>query len=124
MVLTTSRPWRSGFAKVLIQKEFKRYGVDVRAIDHPTYSSFKNDQDPFALLLNGMMELLDQYERLEMALKPSDLLADDTSGYFVIHDTGDGYPPDPTDIVPRTSDMVWLLEILDRFGGELAHGKS
>jgi DNA invertase Pin-like site-specific DNA recombinase len=36
VVLTTSRLWRSDFAKVLIQREFKRYGVDVRAIDRPT----------------------------------------------------------------------------------------
>jgi DNA invertase Pin-like site-specific DNA recombinase len=69
VVLTTSRLWRSDFAKVLIQREFKRYGVDVRAIDRPTYSIFKNDKDPSAFLVNGMMELLDQYERLEIALK-------------------------------------------------------
>ena len=59
-----------------------------------------------------------------MDLKPSGILADDTSGSIVIHDEGDGYPPDPMDIIPRTSDMVWLLDLLDRFGGELAHGKS
>jgi DNA invertase Pin-like site-specific DNA recombinase len=69
VVLTTSRLWRSDFAKVLIQRESKRDGVDVRAIACSTYSIFKNDQDPSAFLVNGMMELLDQYERLEIALK-------------------------------------------------------
>jgi DNA invertase Pin-like site-specific DNA recombinase len=69
VVLTTSRLWRSDFAKVLIQRELKRHGVDVLAIDRPTYSIYKNDQDPSAFLVNGMMELLDQYERLEIALK-------------------------------------------------------
>jgi hypothetical protein len=59
-----------------------------------------------------------------MAFKPTGLLADENSGYIVIHDTGDGYPPDPMDIIPRTSDMVWLLDLLDRYGGELTHGKS
>jgi hypothetical protein len=59
-----------------------------------------------------------------MALKPSGLLTEDTSGTIVIHDAGEGYPPDPLDVAPRTSDMVWLLDLLDRFGGELVYIKS
>ena len=69
VVLTTSRLWRSDFVKVLIQREFKKYGVDIRAIDRPTYSIHNYDHDPSAFLVNGMMELLDQYERLEITLK-------------------------------------------------------
>ena len=69
VVLTTSRLWRSDFVKVLIQREFKKHGVDIRAIDRPTYSIYNHDHDPSAFLVNGMMELLDQYERLEITLK-------------------------------------------------------
>lgn len=69
VVLTTSRLWRSDFAKVLIQRELKRHGADVKAIDRPTYSIYNQDSDPSAFLINGMMELLDQYERLEVILK-------------------------------------------------------
>jgi DNA invertase Pin-like site-specific DNA recombinase len=68
VVLNTSRLWRSDLVKVLIQRELKKYQVDVKAIDQPTYSIYSQD-DPSQFLINGMMELLDQYQRLEIALK-------------------------------------------------------
>lgn len=68
IVLNTSRLWRSDLVKVLIQRELKKYHVDVKAIDQPTYSIYSSD-DPSQFLINGMMELLDQYQRLEIALK-------------------------------------------------------
>ena len=37
----------------------------MKAIDRPNYSIY--DNDPTSLLINGMMELLDMYERLEIA---------------------------------------------------------
>ena len=68
VVLNTSRLWRSDLVKVLLQRELKKNKVDVRAIDQPTYSIYSKD-DPSQYLINGMMELLDQYQRLEIALK-------------------------------------------------------
>lgn len=56
-------------AKALIQRELKRNRVDVRAIEQQTYSIYNNDPNDF--LVNGMLELLDQYQRLEIALKLS-----------------------------------------------------
>lgn len=53
--------------KVLIQRELKRHNVDVKAIEQPNYSIYVHDPNDF--LINGMMELLDQYQRLEIALK-------------------------------------------------------
>ncbi|CAM2813411.1 Resolvase [Paenibacillus sediminis] len=53
--------------KVLVHREFKKHGVDVRSIEQPTYSIHKKDPNDF--LINGLMELLDQYQRLEIALK-------------------------------------------------------
>ncbi|WP_131799018.1 recombinase family protein, partial [Bacillus mycoides] len=35
IVLNTSRLWRSDMAKVLIQRELKKYEVDVKAIEQP-----------------------------------------------------------------------------------------
>jgi site-specific DNA recombinase len=69
VVLNTSRLWRSDIVKVLIQRELKRNNVDVKAIEQPFYSI--NTSDPSDFLVNGMMELLDQYQRLEIALKLS-----------------------------------------------------
>lgn len=38
VVLNTSRLWRADIVKVLIQRELKRYKVDVKAIEQPQYS--------------------------------------------------------------------------------------
>lgn len=67
VVLNTSRLWRSDMAKVLIQRELKRYKVDVTAIEQSNYSIYAHDPNDF--LVNGMLELLDQYQRLEIAMK-------------------------------------------------------
>jgi len=67
LVLNTSRLWRSDIVKVLVQREFKKHGVDVRSIEQPMYSIHKKDPNDF--LINGLMELLDQYQRLEIAMK-------------------------------------------------------
>ncbi|WP_141336208.1 recombinase family protein, partial [Paenibacillus sp. tmac-D7] len=70
LVLNTSRLWRSdivNIVKVLVHREFKKHGVDIRSIEQPTYSIYKKDPNDF--LINGLMELLDQYQRLEIAMK-------------------------------------------------------
>jgi DNA invertase Pin-like site-specific DNA recombinase len=69
VVLNTSRLWRSDTVKVLVHREFKRINADVLSIEQPTYSIYSKDPNDF--LINGMMELLDQYERMSIALKLS-----------------------------------------------------
>lgn len=67
VVLNTSRIWRSDMVKVLIQRELKKNKVDIDSIEQPSYSIYNHDPNDF--LVNGMLELLDQYQRLEIALK-------------------------------------------------------
>lgn len=67
VVLSTSRLWRSDVVKMLIHRELKKYSVDVKAIDRPTYSIYTSD--PSGYLMNGVFELLDTYERMEIAMK-------------------------------------------------------
>lgn len=69
VVLNTSRLWRADMVKVLIQRELRRHKVDVKAVEQPNYTIYTHDPNDF--LVNGMMELLDQYQRLEIALKLS-----------------------------------------------------
>lgn len=69
VVLNTSRLWRSDIVKVLVHREFKKYSVDVKSIEQPTYSIYKKDPSDF--LINGLMELLDAYQRLEISMKLS-----------------------------------------------------
>lgn len=66
-VLNTNRLWRSDIVKVLVHREFKKFHVDVKSIEQPTYSIYKKDPSDF--LINGLMELLDAYQRLEIAMK-------------------------------------------------------
>lgn len=67
VVLNTSRLWRSQTAAVLIKREIiKRQGV-ILSIEQPNYNLYTTDPNDF--LLSGMMELLDQYDRMSIALK-------------------------------------------------------
>jgi len=68
VVLNTSRLWRSDLVKILIQRELRKHDVDVKAVDQPTYSIYSQD-NPSHFFVNGIMELLDQYQRLEIALR-------------------------------------------------------
>lgn len=67
VVLSTSRLWRSDMVRVLIHRELKKCNADIKAIDRPQYTIYA--QNPNEVLVNGMLELLDVYERLEIALK-------------------------------------------------------
>lgn len=67
VVLSTNRLWRSDLVKVLLHRELKKCSVDIKAIDRPNYSIYT--QNPNEIFVNGMFELLDVYERLEIALK-------------------------------------------------------
>ncbi len=67
IVLNTSRLWRDDYASAIIQKTFKQSDAEIISIEQPTYSLYSNN--PNDKLINGMLELLDQYERLSINLK-------------------------------------------------------
>ena len=69
VTLNTSRLWRSDMTKILIQRVLKKHNVDVRAIEQPSYSIYASD--PSNVLINGIMEVIDEYARLEIAMKLS-----------------------------------------------------
>lgn len=67
VVLNTSRLWRKDTAKVLIRREIEKAKGDIISIEQPTYSIYNTDPNDF--LINGFMELLDQYERMSISMK-------------------------------------------------------
>lgn len=67
IVQNTSRLWRNDSVKVMIHHELKKIGCDIISIEQPTYSIYSTDPNDF--LFNGMMELLDQYERMSISMK-------------------------------------------------------
>lgn len=67
IVQNTSRLWRNDSVKVMIHHEMKKSGADIISVEQKTYSIYSKDPNDF--LFNGMMELLDQYERMTIAMK-------------------------------------------------------
>jgi hypothetical protein len=41
-----------------------------------------------------------------------------------IDDFDDGYPPDPIGLAPLQGDAIWIMDLLDRYGGSLRNGKK
>lgn len=67
LVMNTSRLWRSDNAKVMIKRQLIKASAEILSVEQPTYSLY--DKDPNDFLVNGMMELLDQYDRMNTNLK-------------------------------------------------------
>lgn len=67
IVLNTSRLWRSDTAKVIIRRELMKRHAHVIAIENERFDLYaKNPNDRF---MDGIMELMDEWERLTIALK-------------------------------------------------------
>jgi site-specific DNA recombinase len=67
IVLNTSRLWRNDYSKAMIKKSIISCNADVISIEQPTYSVYEKEPNDF--LVNGLMELLDQYERITITRK-------------------------------------------------------
>lgn len=67
IVQNTSRLWREYYATAIIKKAIEQIGADIISIEQPQYNiSFK---DPNEFLINGFMELLDQWDKLTISMK-------------------------------------------------------
>ncbi len=67
IVKNTSRLWRSDNARALIRREIMKRKAHIASTEQPTYDIYT--KDPNERLINGMMELLDEYERMAVVLK-------------------------------------------------------
>lgn len=67
IIQNTSRLWRSDFVGAMVRHEISKVGADVISIEQPTYSVYINE--PSEYLINGMMMLLDEYERMTVSIK-------------------------------------------------------
>jgi len=69
IVMNTSRLWRSDTAKVIIRRELMKHQAHVIAVENPHFDLYaKNPNDRF---MDGIMELMDEWERLTIAMKLS-----------------------------------------------------
>ncbi|MEC2393942.1 hypothetical protein BK709_19560 [Bacillus thuringiensis serovar shandongiensis] len=67
VVMNTSRLWRSDDTKVMIKRQLLKANAEILSIEQSTYSI--HDKNPGEFIANGLMELLDQYDRLNTNLK-------------------------------------------------------
>ena len=67
IVANTSRLWRSDNTKVLIRRELMRKRCKLISVQQPQYDLYATN--PNDRLVTGLMELLDEWERLSIALK-------------------------------------------------------
>jgi site-specific DNA recombinase len=67
VVKSTDRLWRDDYSRVILTRELKKIRKDVRAVDNPSFSLYEDN--PSDYLINGMMTLLDTYQRMEISLK-------------------------------------------------------
>lgn len=62
VVMNTSRLWRDDGARALISMAVRKSKGEIISIEQPRYSLYSNDPQDF--IVNSMMEMLDQYERM------------------------------------------------------------
>lgn len=67
VVMNTSRLWRDMTAQVLVSREIRKHSGDIISIEQPTYSLY--DENPNDFLLNSIMIIMDQYERMNINMK-------------------------------------------------------
>ena len=67
IVKNTSRLWRSDNAKALIRREIVKRKAHIASVEQPTYDIYT--KDPNERLINSIMEALDEFERMAIALK-------------------------------------------------------
>lgn len=69
IVLNTSRLWRSDTAKVIIRRQLKKAHAKVIAIENERFDLYASN--PNDRLIDGIMELLDEWDRASIAIKLS-----------------------------------------------------
>lgn len=67
VVQNTSRLWRNDSVKVMVHHQLRKINADIISVEQKTYTVYSTDPNDF--LFNGMMELLDQYERMTISMK-------------------------------------------------------
>lgn len=67
IVQNTSRIWRNDTAKVMIRYQIQKCEADIISIEQSTYSIYAKDPNDF--LFNSIMEILDQWDRMNISLK-------------------------------------------------------
>ena len=114
IIQNTSRLWRSDTAKVLIRREIKKAGANIISVEQPTYDIYKKDPNDF--LINSIMEILDEYDKLSIAMKLSKgRKTRAINGYKPCGMAPYGYKWDGNDIVIDYNNHLVVQEIFENY---------
>lgn len=114
IVQNTSRLWRNDSVKVMVHHEMRKLNCDIISIEQPTYSIYSKDPNDF--LFNGMLELLDQYERMTISMKlAKGRKARAKSGHKPCGTAPYGYKWQGNDIVIDYNNNLVVADIFDRY---------
>lgn len=69
IVHNTSRLWRSIFAQATVMKSVMDAKADIVSIDEPSFNVYKYMTEPENFMINSMISMLDQWERMTIARK-------------------------------------------------------
>ena len=69
IVHNTSRLWRSLFAQAMVMKLVMKAKANIKSIDEPNFDVYTLESDPDSIMINGIMTLLDRWERAMVARK-------------------------------------------------------
>ena len=67
IVQNTSRLWRNETVSYLVKHALMKLEADVISVEQPTFTVYYKDPNDF--LINGIMELLDQWDRMSISTK-------------------------------------------------------
>lgn len=67
VVVNTSRLWSNKIVQILIERQFAKLSVGLVSLEEPSYSI--DHRNPNDLEIKNFVELLDQYEKMNLALK-------------------------------------------------------
>ena len=112
VVLNTSRLWREDTVKILIQHKLKKVGADIISLEQTNYSLYDMGANDF--LINGILELLDQYDRMNISMKlASGRRTKARQGSKSCGVAPFGYKWDKKSIVVEEKEAVVLLDMME-----------
>lgn len=113
IVQNTARLWRDEFVKVFVKRELMKLNADIISIEQNRFTIY--EKNPSEFLINGFMELLDEYERMTIAMKLANgRKAKAKAGAKPCGTAPYGYKWDGKDIVIDYNNNLVVMEIYDK----------
>ena len=131
MLWLTEGPFRSQNFKTKANSKISEKAAkeedDTKIIPFPKYTPPEIDWDEIEEIRNSRYPKLPveaiQVLKQMMASRPNSPDATNGNYYFEIHSySNDIYPPESIPIIPGKASTIWIMDLLDRYGGTIDYG--